>query len=138
MVAPNPARLLRRLGVLEDLATRAIQLDVGWEFRRWEDGRVLSAEDLPADTVHLGQSCVEVDVAPHCRGGVAALQRYETLPRPRTSKIQELSHGRSLINHLPDGPEQQQRDLMFASADPLLANGWIYGYDPEAELARAP
>jgi len=68
---------------------------------------------------------------------VAALQRYETLRRPRASQIQELSHGRSLINHLPDGLEQQQRDLSFASADPLVANGWIYGYDPEAELADA-
>ena len=31
-----------------NFATRAVQLDVGWEFRRWEDGRVLSAEDLSA------------------------------------------------------------------------------------------
>jgi hypothetical protein len=65
---------------------------------------------------------------------VAALQRYEALRRPRTSRIQELSHGRSLVNHLPDGPEQEQRETSFASADPLVANGWIYGYDPEAEL----
>jgi salicylate hydroxylase len=349
VVAPNAARLLRRLGVLEDFAVRAVQLEVGWEFRRWEDGQVLSAEDLsaacerlygehtytahradlfdvirsavPADSVHLGQRCVEVetggprpvlrfasgerveadlvvgadgvhsvvrgvvtgtpsatasglcafrclvpaeqapafsrrraqtlwigpghhlvhypvsagrfvnlvafapaqadaieswlatatvdeflaefdgwdarlidliraagtvgrwalfDRAPLSRwsrgtvtllgdaahpmfpffaqgaaqamedaatlaqclaegrdGPVAALQRYETLRRPRTGKIQELSHGRSLINHLADGPEQRQRDLSFASADPLVANGWIYGYDPEAELAAA-
>jgi salicylate hydroxylase len=346
VVAPNAARLLRRLGVLEDFATGAVRLDVGWEFRRWEDGRVLSAEDLsaacqrlygehtytahradlfdviravvPADSVHLGQRCLEVDTSgqrpmlrlasgetvgadlvvgadgmhsvvrglvtespaatasglcafrslvpaaqapefsrrpaqtlwigpghhlvhypvsagrfvnlvafapaqdeaveswsatatveeflaefegwdarlvdliraagtvgrwalfdraplPRWSRGtvtllgdaahpmfpffaqgaaqaiedaamlagclaegrddpVAALQRYETLRRPRTSQIQELSHGRSLINHLPDGLEQQQRDLSFASADPLVANGWIYGYDPEAEL----
>jgi hypothetical protein len=24
----------------------------------------------------------------------------------------------------------------FARADPLAASGWIYGYDPEADLAR--
>src|SRR5262245_19066319 len=48
VVAPNAARLLRRLGVLEDFATRAVRLDVGWEFRRWQDGTVLSAEDLAA------------------------------------------------------------------------------------------
>jgi salicylate hydroxylase len=68
---------------------------------------------------------------------VAALQRYETLRRPRTHQIQQLSHGRAQINHLPDGPEQQQRDTSFAAADPLVANGWIYGYDPEVELAGA-
>src|SRR5262245_57320878 len=48
VVAPNAARLLRRFGGLEDFATRAVRLDVGWQFRRWEDGRVLSAEDLSA------------------------------------------------------------------------------------------
>jgi salicylate hydroxylase len=46
VVAPNAARLLRRLGALERFEERAVQLDVGWEFRRWQDGAVLSAEDL--------------------------------------------------------------------------------------------
>ncbi|MFK0159955.1 FAD-dependent monooxygenase [Streptomyces sp. NPDC090493] len=64
-----------------------------------------------------------------------ALRRYEALRIPRTSRLQEVSHGRSLINHLPDGPEQQARDKAFAEADPLVANGWIYEYDPEDVLA---
>src|SRR3984957_6482042 len=46
VVAPNVARLLRVLGVLPVLEERAVPLEVGWEFRRWQDGRVLSAEDL--------------------------------------------------------------------------------------------
>jgi salicylate hydroxylase len=46
IVAPNAVRLLRRLGVLGEFAARAVKLDTGWEFRRWQDGRVLSAEDL--------------------------------------------------------------------------------------------
>ena len=46
VVAPNAVRLLRRLGVLEGLLEQAVQLEVGWEFRRWQDGTVLSAEDL--------------------------------------------------------------------------------------------
>ncbi|MFI0481410.1 FAD-dependent monooxygenase [Actinomadura sp. 9N215] len=46
VVAPNAARLLRRLGVLGRLRRSAVRLDVGWEFRRWQDGTVLSAEDL--------------------------------------------------------------------------------------------
>ncbi len=40
------ARLLRRLGVLDQLLKTAVRLETGWEFRRWRDGAVLSAEDL--------------------------------------------------------------------------------------------
>jgi|SRR5450756_2508905 len=46
VVAPNAARLLRSLGVLDALLKSAVRLDTGWEFRRWQDGTVLSAEDL--------------------------------------------------------------------------------------------
>jgi salicylate hydroxylase len=346
VVAPNAARLLRRLGALEEFATRAVQLEVGFEFRRWEDGTVLSAEDLsaaceqlygehtytahradlldviksvvPADCLRLGQQCVGVvtsqsrpsvrfangttietdvvvgadgvhsvvrgavtDPSPAIDSGIcafralvpaerasefvrrraqtiwigpghhlvhypvsagqfvnlvafapagensveswtatatveeflaefegwddrlvdliraagvigrwalldrpplprwsrgcvtllgdaahpmfpffaqgaaqaiedaallarclaeclddpaAALHRYETLRLPRTSQIQKVSHARSLVNHLPDGPQQRQRDLSFTAANPLVGSGWIYGYDPDTEL----
>jgi salicylate hydroxylase len=60
-----------------------------------------------------------------------ALRRYEALRLPRTSRLQEVSHARSLVNHLHDGPEQIARDESFASADPLVANAWIYGHDAE-------
>ncbi|GAA2851565.1 FAD-dependent monooxygenase [Actinoplanes cyaneus] len=337
MVAPNAARLLRRLGVLERLRRTAVRLDVGWEFRRWRDGTVLSAEDLtsceqlygehtytvhradlldvlrscvPAEAIRLGRRCVGVDpcgplvrfadgavaeadvvvgadgvhsvlrgpaavtdsglcafralvpadrappfarrpaqtlwigpghhlvhypisagrlvnvvaVAParerraeswtatatveeflgefagwddrlgeliraggtpgrwalldraplprwtsgrvtllgdaahpmfpffaqgaaqaiedaavlaRCLGEgaadpAAALRRYEELRIPRTSRLQAVSHARSHVNHLPDGPEQRARDEALAAGDPLVASGWIYGYDPAA------
>jgi len=48
IVAPNAARLLRRLGVLDAFMKTAVRLETGWEFRRWQDGAVLSAEDLSA------------------------------------------------------------------------------------------
>ena len=38
VVAPNMARLLRRLGVLDPLLKTAVRLETGWEFRRWQDG----------------------------------------------------------------------------------------------------
>jgi salicylate hydroxylase len=88
VVAPNAARLLRRLGVLETFAEKAVRLEVGWEFRRWTDGTVLSAEQLtdacarlygeemytahradlldairsavPDESIRLGKRCVEV------------------------------------------------------------------------------
>ena len=54
MVPPNAARMLRRLGVLGALGERAIRLDIGWEFRRWRDGTVLSAQDL-AEAARTGR-----------------------------------------------------------------------------------
>ncbi len=60
----------------------------------------------------------------------AALQRYQSLRIPRTTRLQQMSHARAHVNHLPDGPEQRARDEQFARADPLAANGWIYEYDP--------
>jgi salicylate hydroxylase len=73
--------------------------------------------------------CLNDDIADPAR----ALRRYEGLRQPRTTRLQEVSHARSLVNHLPDGPEQEARDRSFADADPLLLNGWIYGHD--ADLA---
>jgi salicylate hydroxylase len=67
----------------------------------------------------------------------AALGRYEELRQRRTARLQEISHGRSHINHLPDGPEQQARDLAYSQDDPLRANGWIYEYDPEVAVSAA-
>ena len=88
LVAPNAARLLRRLGFAESLREVAVRLEVGWEFRRWEDGRVLFSQKLgdecerqygeatyvvhradlldllqravPDDMVNLGRRCVGV------------------------------------------------------------------------------
>src|SRR5690348_16431906 len=53
MVPPNATRMLRRLGVLDVFSERAVQLDIGCEFRRWRDGNVLSAQDLTAKSARL-------------------------------------------------------------------------------------
>jgi salicylate hydroxylase len=68
----------------------------------------------------------------------AALRRYEELRIPRTTRLQEVSHARASINHLPDGPAQQARDAGFSNVDPLAANAWIYAHDAGAvtELQR--
>ena len=62
----------------------------------------------------------------------AALARYQELRIPRTTRLQEVSHARAHVNHLPDGAEQRARDASFSDVDPLAASGWIYAYDPEA------
>jgi salicylate hydroxylase len=72
-------------------------------------------------------------VAQDTHAPARALQRYESLRIGRTTRLQEVSHARAHVNHLPDGPEQEARDASLAGADPLVANGWIYAYDAEAE-----
>jgi salicylate hydroxylase len=63
----------------------------------------------------------------------AALRRYEELRMPRTTRLQEVSHDRARVNHLPDGPEQRARDAAFTGTDPLAASSWIYAHDPRGD-----
>jgi salicylate hydroxylase len=67
----------------------------------------------------------------------AALRRYEELRIPRTTRLQEVSHARAHVNHLPDGPEQRARDASFSGTDPLTGSAWIYAHDPESEPISA-
>jgi len=46
VVAPNAARLLRRLPSEFGLERAGVVLESGWEFRRWADGSVLFAQQL--------------------------------------------------------------------------------------------
>ncbi|MFI7704250.1 FAD-dependent monooxygenase [Nonomuraea sp. NPDC049480] len=108
--------------------------------RRWSKGPVTLLGDaahpmFPFFAQGAAQAIEDAAVLARCLtddlGDPArALQHYETLRIPRTSRLQEVSHARAFVNHLPDGPEQQARDKSFADADPLVANGWIYAYDP--------
>lgn len=87
-MSPNAVRLLARLGLADALRAVGVQLETGWELRRWQDGRVLSSQDLslecelmfgapyyvlhradlltvlgagtPDPMVHLGHRCVSV------------------------------------------------------------------------------
>ena len=61
-----------------------------------------------------------------------ALRPYERLRLPRASKIQGLSAANKIRFHLPDGPEQQERDEQMASGSTdwsLKAVAWVYGHD---------
>ena len=48
-VAPNAVRLLQRLGLGEALSDVAVPFEVAWEFRRWQDGRVLFSQTFGAE-----------------------------------------------------------------------------------------
>ena len=111
---------------------------------RWSEGRVTLLGDaahpmFPFFAQGAAQAIEDAAVLARCLAEqaddpAAALRRYERLRIPRTTRVQTVSHGRSHLNHLPDGPEQRARDAAFAQADPLVANGWIYGYDTDAAL----
>lgn len=63
-----------------------------------------------------------------------ALAVYQQVRVPRTAQVQEASHNRATVNHLPDGHEQQARDRSFAGSDPLRHSDWLYGYDAQTEI----
>ena len=48
-VAPNAVRLLQRLGLSEALREVAVPFEVAWEFRRWQDGRILFSQAFGAE-----------------------------------------------------------------------------------------
>jgi 2-polyprenyl-6-methoxyphenol hydroxylase-like FAD-dependent oxidoreductase len=104
----------------------------------WSAGRVALLGDaahamLPFFAQGAAQAIEDAVVLADCLQGAdagsvsEALQRYEESRRPRASKVQVMSRGREVLNHLPDGPEQQGRDARLASGDPLRDSAWLYG-----------
>jgi salicylate hydroxylase len=64
-----------------------------------------------------------------------ALRRYEALRLRRTARIQTTAAGNKTRNHLPDGPEQRERDARMAAgaADwSIGASKWVYEHDAAA------
>jgi salicylate hydroxylase len=61
----------------------------------------------------------------------AALARYEQVRKPRATRLQEGSAANRKRYHMPDGPEQQQRDeLMATNGDRTFdAVNWLYQHD---------
>lgn len=65
----------------------------------------------------------------------AALGRYLRTRLQRTGEIQRISRRNTSMLHLPDGPEQRDRDRhLAATADPR-GEAWLYGYDAERVAA---
>jgi salicylate hydroxylase len=110
-------------------------------FPRWTNGPIALAGDaahpmFPFLAQGAAQAIEDAAVLAGCLAAEAsdpsaALNRYEVLRKPRTTRVQMLSHARQHVNHLPDGPEQQARDAAFAGEDPLAHNAWIYAHDAE-------
>ena len=81
-----------------------------------EDGATLAAVLAKADGSDIPQ----------------ALRTYETIRLPRTSKVQAQAAANKTRFHLPDGPEQRERDAQMASGCTdwsTSAIGWVWGHD---------
>ncbi|MDH2401818.1 FAD-dependent monooxygenase [Bradyrhizobium sp. SSUT18] len=61
----------------------------------------------------------------------AALRRYEEIRKPRVTRLQQASAANRVRFHLPDGPEQQQRDALTADSGgrSIPDVSWLYGHD---------
>ena len=46
VVSPNMVRPLHALGLVDELTRFAVRLEAAWEFRRWQDGRVLFVQPM--------------------------------------------------------------------------------------------
>jgi len=113
---------------------------------RWSVGRVTLLGDachpmLPFMAQGAAQAIEDGATLAACLGNLGdrdvpeALRRYETLRLPRTARIQGLSAHNKTRFHLPDGPEQQQRDAEMAKGSTdwsIAAVAWIYGHDAGA------
>lgn len=66
----------------------------------------------------------------------AALNRYETIRKPRTTAVQEKSRANSKAFHLADGDQQHERDARIRTLD-LAGQSWLYGYDADDALAAS-
>ncbi|GAA4195979.1 FAD-dependent monooxygenase [Streptosporangium oxazolinicum] len=113
---------------------------------RWTSGRVTLLGDaahsmLPFFGQGAAQAVEDAAVLTSCLRDATretvtkALARYEEIRRPRASRVQLMSRGREVQNHLPDGPAQLERDAALAGGDPLRQSAWLYGYDPETAMA---
>jgi salicylate hydroxylase len=112
---------------------------------RWTEGRITLLGDaahamLPFFAQGAAQAIEDAVVLARCLQTADtasvqhALRYYEAIRRPRTTQVQVMSRGREVRNHLPDGFEQQQRDIQFANGDPLRQSAWLYGHDVEGDL----
>ena len=116
---------------------------------RWTRGRVTVLGDaahamLPFFAQGAAQAIEDAFVLAECLRGATPpeaperLQRYEAIRRPRATQVQLMSRGREIKNHLPDGPEQAQRDRDLASGNPLRDSAWLYGHDVTTDVRQSP
>jgi salicylate hydroxylase len=110
---------------------------------RWSSGRVTLLGDachpmLPFMAQGAAQALEDGAALTSClkqredRSIPESLLLYETVRKPRASRVQSLAEVNKTRFHLPDGPAQCERDEQMASGGTdfsIKAVDWIYGHD---------
>jgi salicylate hydroxylase len=113
---------------------------------RWSSGRVTLLGDachemLPFMAQGAAQAIEDSAALAACITTMGAhdipgaLHRYESVRLRRTSLVQAASKENKTRFHLPDGPQQRERDAQISDASTdwfLRASAWIYGHDAGA------
>ena len=104
----------------------------------WSRGRVGLAGDaahpmLPFLAQGACQAIEDADALARHIHRPDAFARYEAERRDRADRVVAVTRASARINHLPDGPAQQERDAQLAGAG-LAGLDWLYG---RPERARA-
>ena len=99
VVSPNMVRPLERLGLGSALRAIAVQLEAAWEFRRWQDGRVLFAQPM-------GEECLRLYGA-HCY----VAHRHDLL----RLLLSELPAGTLRLNHRCTNIEEISADVVVGA-----------------------
>ena len=117
--APLPSWTRGRIALLGDACHPMLPMMAQGAAQAIEDGAALAAvlAAMPGDVP-------------------GALARYESVRKPRATRLQEMSAGNRTRFHLPDGPEQQRRDELMASQGDrsLAAVTWLYEHDAAAAI----
>ena len=87
-------------------------------------GAAQSIEDGASLTALLAQG----------RDPVETLQRYEQIRLPRVTRLQQMSRANKHRYHMPDGPEQQERDQAMVANRERAPDTmqWLFGFDAGA------
>jgi salicylate hydroxylase len=113
---------------------------------RWSSGRVTLLGDachpmLPFMAQGAAQALEDGAALTSCltqredRPIAESLRLYETVRKPRASRVQSLSEVNKKRFHLPDGAAQRERDEQMASGGTdfsIKAVDWIYAHDANA------
>jgi salicylate hydroxylase len=117
VVTPNAARLLRRLGHFDRFRRRAVPLDVGWEFRRWANGRVLFSQPL-------GEACERL-YGEHCYVAHRA-DLLETLRAAAGAACLRLGHRLVSLRQSAAGVDLTFADGTRAAADVVIGADGVH------------
>jgi salicylate hydroxylase len=128
MMAPNASRVLRQLRLASALENRGQSLRAGWQFRRWQDGSVLFAQEYDSERRGVGE-------------GSFVLHRAELVDLLRTRVPDRLvSFGRRCVQVLEDdtGVGVRLADGSVLRADLLIGADGVHSVVRGAVSPTAP